>query len=272
MPLPKEICLEELTVNETDERFVRCVALPGAEPGLALDREGALLWMPEGPVAYGLCVSADGRLVLLRAEGTEPISVERGRRSLVAPVGQPVFLLDQDLLRLGDRSLCVHIHGDTEAVYAPERLTASALGRLVRAAAAAAALALGSASAMAAGGSGGVPGGSQGTPPLTASTEPVPIEVRTRPPVVVPPRKAVSCVITRQKGSAKGPLTIHATCPHPQGLRVGLSGALVETKTGKHVKDGAVKVVSLSDKTLVAQAELLRKPVPNAELRFWVYR
>ena len=41
MPTPMEICLEDLGRSTPDERYLRCVALPGGEPGLALD--GALL-------------------------------------------------------------------------------------------------------------------------------------------------------------------------------------------------------------------------------------
>lgn len=264
MSQPKEICLEELDRGSEEDVFIRCVALPGAEPGLALDREGAVQWMPEGPSAYALCVSTDGKLVLLRAEGSGPVHVERGSRSLAAPAGQPVVLLDQDLLCLDGRRLRVHVHGETEGVYAPERHTRSSLARLARAAAVAASLALGGASAAAAASAGS-------SAPGTAMGEPAPIEVRTRPPVVAPPSRLVDCSITRQQGSAKGPLTIHASCPSPKGLNVGMSGSLLDQKTNAFIKDGMVRIKTLSGSQIVVEAPRLQKAVPNAKIRFHVY-
>ena len=76
-----EICLEELDSPKNDAPYIRCVALPGGEPGLELDRDGKVRWMPETPADYGLWTSADGRLVLLRSEGSAPIVVERRTRT-----------------------------------------------------------------------------------------------------------------------------------------------------------------------------------------------
>jgi hypothetical protein len=214
--------------------------------------------MPEGPGAYGLCISADNRLVLLRAADTEPLRVERGDRSLEAPEGKPVVLLDQDLLCTGGCRLRVHVHGETEAVYAPERLSRSAFLRLARAAAAAATLALGGVSAAASG-----PGAG------SAVAAPAPIEVRTRPPIVAASR-SVDCTITRQKASRKGPLTIHATCAAPQGLRVGISGSILDPKTRQTIKDGLVTVKRITGKAVVVEAPRLTKPVNATTIRFWV--
>ncbi|MDY0003390.1 MAG: hypothetical protein RBU30_18975 [Polyangia bacterium] len=264
MSQPKEICLEELDLGSREDVFIRCVALPDAEPGLALDREGAVLWMPEGPAAYGLCVSADGKLVLLRSEGAGPISVERGARSLAAPAGQPVVLLDQDCLCLEGRRLRVHIHGESQGVYAPERLTRSALGRLARAAAVAAGLAIGGASAAAAANAGS-------SSPGPVMGEPAPIEVRTRPPVVAPPSRMVDCAINRQQESAKGPLTIHATCSSPKGLNKGTSGSLLDKKSNSYIKDGMVRIVSVAGNKIVVEAPKLQKAVQNAKIRFHIY-
>ena len=49
MPSNLEICLEELDAGPEDECFVRCVAVSGGQPGLALDRDGLVRWMPEPP-------------------------------------------------------------------------------------------------------------------------------------------------------------------------------------------------------------------------------
>lgn len=40
MPRPLEICVEDLELPPQDDHYLRCVALPGGEPGLALDRDG----------------------------------------------------------------------------------------------------------------------------------------------------------------------------------------------------------------------------------------
>ena len=79
-PAPQAICLEDLAAPRDDERYLRCVALPGDEPGLTLDRQGVVRWMPDGPEAYELWVSGDGRLVLFRnpypSRDDDPISVD----------------------------------------------------------------------------------------------------------------------------------------------------------------------------------------------------
>jgi hypothetical protein len=258
MPRAQEICLEELARKPEDGAFVRCVALPGGEAGLALDRAGAIQWMPEGPGAHALCVSQDDRLVLLGSAEAGEIHVERGHRSVVAPPGQPVVLLDQDVLRLGARAFRVHVHGEAQEVHAPEPLTGSALARLARAAAAA--VAIGSAFAAGPGALAG-PGAEGG---------PAPIEVRTRPPVVAPSREPVDCKITAQKPARpSGPLVIHATCPAPKGLQVGLHGQVLDAK-GQTLRDGAVKITKLTGVQVEAEALKLTKPVTATRVRFWI--
>ncbi len=54
MPTPLEICLEDLEDRSSGADPLRCVALPGGEPGLALDRQGAVRWMPADAVDHGL--------------------------------------------------------------------------------------------------------------------------------------------------------------------------------------------------------------------------
>ncbi|MFH2007057.1 MAG: hypothetical protein ABI333_10770 [bacterium] len=260
---PLEICVEELYhAPEEAERFVRCVALPGGEPGLALDREGEVQWMVESPEAYGLWVSADNQLVLLRGGSAGPVAVERGGRSMEAPSGQPVILLDQDELRINGRRLRIHVHGETEAVYEPERLSGSALGRLVRAAAAAATLVLGGAAATTAVAQGA------GSPAVTEQREA--IEVRTRPPSM-PARRPVDCAVTRQKVNRGKKLQLHATCPNRPGLRAGLHGTLLDPKTMRPLDKGTVIIKSVSGGKIVAEASYQRKRVRAKVVRFWIY-
>ncbi|MFH2007056.1 MAG: hypothetical protein ABI333_10765 [bacterium] len=257
---PLEICVEELYhAPEEEERFVRCVALPGGEPGLALDREGAVQWMVDKPAAYGLWVSADNRLVLLRGERAGPIEVERGGRSVSAPTGQPVILLDQDELRIDGRRLRIHVHGEADAVYEPERLSGSALGRLVRAAAAAATLALGAAAATTAVAQGA------GSP---APEQREAIEVRHRPPAPVR-RRPMDCKITSQKAKRGGKLQIHATCPSSRGLYAGLYGVLLDPKTNQPLKNGSVTVKSVNGSKVIAEATQRQQPARAKLLRFW---
>ena len=272
MAILMEICLEELDGAEgrgvdvevgqasgVDEGtpFVRCVATPGGDPGLTLDRDGAIQWMPEGPAAYGLWTSADHRLVLLRGRGARGVRVERGGRELEAPEEKPVILMDKDLLHLEKRSYRVHVHGETQVLAPPERLTRSALSRVVGAAAAAS-MALGGligAPAAASGGEGDSPGES--------------IQVRLQPPAPMPRKRPVHCSITKQKPTSKG-LEIHATCGNPRGLYVGIWGQLLKKKGSKPVPNGSVRVTSLKGKKVVARAAKLKKPVKDAKLRFYV--
>ena len=266
MPKPVEICLEELDRASEDDCFIRCVALPGGVPGLALDQEGILRWMPEGPEAYGLWVSADDRLMLLRAEGARPVTVERGSRSVEAPVGKPVVLLDQDLLRLGGRRLRVHVHGVAQEVRPPERLSLSALARLARAAAMAT-MALGGAATAAAAAPGADP--SARAPVLQ---EPPPIEVRVRPPKPAPPpRRRLECNITSQKAGPRGKLIVQATCPSVEGLRVGLYGNILDPATGQSMTDGLVRITGIQGKKVVTEAERLKRPIRAKILLFQVH-
>lgn len=265
MPTPKELCLEDLDLSQDDERYIRCVALPGGEPGLALDREGAVRWMPDGPAAYGIWVSADDRLVLLRGEGAGPIVVERAGRSLEAPAEKPVILLDQDLLRINGRRLRVHVHGETDIVYEPEPLTRSALARMARAAAAA--MALGAAVGA---------GAAADAKPLAEEMDKrsAPIEVRRRPPAPMPRRRAVDCTITAMKASKKGPVTVHALCPKGTKLYKGLQGHILDPESGNPLKNGNVFIESVkSSKTgekVVSSAPNLKQPVKAKSVRFRV--
>jgi hypothetical protein len=260
-----EICLEELssTGEELDDRggndepFIRCVALPGGDPGLALDRHGDVRWMPEGPAAYGLWTSADGRLVLLRGQGAGPVTVERGTRALEAPTEKPVMLVDGDILRVDGRGYRVHVHGETDVVYPPERLSRSAIRKLVGAAAAA---------SLAFGGVAASPAASPANADQRAADA---IEVRLHPPAPVPRKSLVRCSIKKQKATKKG-LEIKATCTRAKGLNVGLWGKMVREKDGKDIPKGQVRIKAVSGKNVGAIAPQLSKPVKGARLEFWV--
>jgi len=253
MPLPIEICVEELDLLEEDERYIRCVALPGGDPGLALDSAGSVRWMPDRPADYGLWVSDDDRLVLLRGEGAGPVTVARAGRSVEAPIGKPVVLLDQDLVLVNGRRLRIHIHGTTEAVYEPEPLTGRALARMARAAATA--LALGAAV--------GVGGGAAADPVGQGAS--TPIEVRARPPR--PARRVlVICTITKMvPGKNKGPLMVHAHCSQP--LPVGTRGHILDPTTGAPILNGLVIVKTVTGSYIVAESKL-SKPVKATQVRF----
>lgn len=259
-----EICLEELGAGPDDECFIRCVAVSGGQPGLSLDREGLVQWMPQDEATcHGLWVSGDGRLMLYGADAPGAVVVERGTRTQEAPVGQPVVLVDQDLLRVGERQLRVHIHGETEAMYEPERLTRSAIRRFFQAATAAASLTLGGVALAAGAGPG------PALNPVAGIGEQTPIEVRRRPPKVAP-RKKLHCAITKQTVKG-GKLRVKATCTSIKKLRVGLYGTLTDKK-GNSVSKGTVKITSIKGNTVHLEATHLKKKSKANRVRFWVSR
>ena len=255
-----EICLEELGAGPDDECFIRCVAVSGGQPGLALDREGLVQWMPDDEATcHGLWVSGDGRLMLYGADAPGAVVVERGARTQEAPVGQPVILVDQDLLRVGARRLRVHVHGETEAMYEPERLTRSAIRRFFQAATAAASLTLGGAALAA--------GAGPAMSPAAGIGEPAPIEVRRRPPKVSP-RKRLHCAITKQTVKG-GKLRVKATCTSTKKLRVGQYGTMIDKK-GRSVSKGSVKITSIKGNTIRLEATHLKKKSKANRVQFWV--
>lgn len=258
MPTPVEICIEELDLLD-DERYVRCVALPGGQPGLALDRAATVRWMPETPAEYGLWVSADDRLMLLRAASAAPVTVSRGGRTLEVPVEQPVVLLDQDLLAIAGRRLRVHLHGIAVEVHPPERLRGSALARAARAAV----------TTLALGASFGA-----GSAEVAAQGPTAPIEVRAQPPAP-PPAPRVDCTITKmtQEKKKDSPVMVHARCPAPpppHKLTVGAAGVIVDA-SGVQLPDGSVVIRKLDGGEVVCESKL-KKPVKATLVRFWLSR
>lgn len=212
MPEPLAICLEDLGAPLEAPRFLRCVVVVGREPGLRLDASGAVVWQHEGGAE--LWVSSDDKLILFRPADAPSVMVSRSGRTLDAPTGKPVVLLDGDELTTAGRRLRVHVHGVAPLVHAPQQLPAEALPRSTASRAAAAALALGA--ALGAAGCGGAvevrdspptvaPPDPQRTPPSTL------VEVRERPPA--PPVRTPAATPTSTQGSAQQ----HATAaPRPQ--------------------------------------------------------
>ena len=121
MAKPLAICIEDVG-SQAKTRYMRCVALPGRQPGLRLDEVGQVVWRSDDGVACELWVSADGRLVLYRPEGAIPVSVHRAGRSLDVPYGKPVFVIDKDEVDVGERRLRIHVHGEAPMVAAPSPL------------------------------------------------------------------------------------------------------------------------------------------------------
>jgi hypothetical protein len=141
MPEPLAICLEDMD-PQTETKYLRCVALPGRQPGLRLDEAGHALWKSDDSVSCELWVSADDRLILYRSAPEASVTLHRARRSLDVPLGKPVVVLDKDQIDVGAKRLRVHVHGQTTSVAAPSPLPSSSKpgshGRLTQAVAAAA--------------------------------------------------------------------------------------------------------------------------------------
>jgi hypothetical protein len=122
MPYPFALCMEDLDPAVDDARFLRCVALPGRQPGLRVLSDGSLGWQFAGAIACELCVSADERLILFRPEGAPSVLLDRAGRVLDVPFERPVVLLSQDVIEVGSRRMRVHIHGLATKVAPPSRL------------------------------------------------------------------------------------------------------------------------------------------------------
>jgi len=197
VPDPIALCIEDL---DAEPRYLRCVAIVGRAPGLALDHAGGVCWLPTPDttaIACELWVSGDAQLMLYRTDpsaGPAP-EVHRGGRSLCAPAGKPVVLLDQDEVHLAGRRLRFHIHGPASAVHSPEPLPAERqTGKVLRAAAAALAIgaAVGAAGCKAPIEVRTNPPSVEATPPDAARPDAKPtkpIEVRVAPPQQPPPTK-----------------------------------------------------------------------------------
>lgn len=249
-PTPLEICLEELS-PANEEPYIRCVALPGGEPGLALDRAGLVRWRSDESTDVGLWVSADGQLVLLRGAEAGTVVVSRAGRALDAPAGKPVVLRDQDLLELAGRTLRVHVHGVAAEIRAPERLSLRSVKEVARATAAALALTA-------------AVGGSAAAEPIPGG--PPPIEVRARPPKPVSPRRQVLCDVTSIRTPRSGATVVQARCPAGPVPPVGSRGQLLDG-AGAPVTDGWVEVTKVVKDQIVGETGL-RNPKAT-KVRFY---
>jgi hypothetical protein len=212
------LCLEDLGDGAAAARFVQCTALPHRGPGLSLDGEGKPGWQLAAGVAAQLCASGDGKLILLRCPEAPACVVQRAGRSLDAPAGKPVVLLDRDRVVVGGHPLRIHLHGPTDSACAPTPVSARRPGKLLRAAAAAFAVGAtvgggsagaGQPSALASGGPPagaaataadlGLPGAEVGDGGLDAGDAAADgaIEVREFPPAPPPPPPLGGCCARR---------------------------------------------------------------------------
>lgn len=181
-PRAQALCLEDLDARSEARRFLCCVAVPGRQPGLGLDRQGAPRWRAEGPLACELWVTGDRCLALYRREGAPEVVVSRLGRELAVPTEKPVILRHEDVVHVGARRLRVHLHGETDQVAEPSFYPVEEGGLGGRVRAAAAALAIGAAALSGAAGC--------KDDASASGKKPAPrIEVRTRPPDVSPPQR-----------------------------------------------------------------------------------
>ncbi|MBI5487540.1 MAG: hypothetical protein HY905_09420 [Deltaproteobacteria bacterium] len=191
MPKPIAICVEDTAAADAAGRYLRCVALPGRQPGLRIDAGGQVRWRGEDSAPCELWVSADDKLILFRPDGGPAVRVSRAGRSLDVPHGKPVVLRSGDELAVGDRRLRVHLHGQTATVAAPSPLPPAERSGTLRRASAAVAMgaALGAAATLAPSCGGSNTGTQTPDPePADASVAPEPdaeepdIEMRYQPP------------------------------------------------------------------------------------------
>ena len=124
MANPIALCIEDLAARSDVNRYLRCVALVGAQDGLGLTADGAVVFQTPGPPTVRLCVSADDQLALFQpTKNNAQVVVERAGRQLVAPEAKPVILLDGDQLHVGRRHLRIHVHGRAARVHPPMPLS-----------------------------------------------------------------------------------------------------------------------------------------------------
>ncbi|MBU1244153.1 hypothetical protein KJ612_13195, partial [Myxococcota bacterium] len=112
MPEPIAICIENCYPLHESLRYLRCVAISGAEKKLSFLPGGEVEWQQEEPGHGQIWVSADERLIFHRPAGAVGFAqVHRGGRSVDVPEGKPVVLLDQDYIVVPGFCFRVHIHG-----------------------------------------------------------------------------------------------------------------------------------------------------------------
>jgi len=189
------LCVEDCHPASEDRRYLRCCALTGLQPGLALTPGGVVGWRSDEPAAIRLVVSLDEKLVCYRETGAPGgVRVHRGGRFVEVEELKPVVLLDGDELTLGDRRLRLHVHGFTTTSHEPEYFVASvpaASAPVERSASAPVARAASAPVARSAAVAGLAVAGLLGVagcdkPPPDKPMEPPPMEVRDHPPAKPP--------------------------------------------------------------------------------------
>ncbi len=152
MPHPIALCLENVQPSSEDLRYIRCVALSGAENHvLSLRLDGTVHLGPREEGSAGcLWVSSDDRLAFWRpADAAGWAQVHRAGRHVDVPVEKPVMVLDGDHIVIPGFCYRLHVHGPAQKVHEPEFLDAGGRSSPVRRLAAAglmAAAVIGSAS------------------------------------------------------------------------------------------------------------------------------
>ncbi len=175
------LCMEDCHPSTEASRYLRCCALTGLQPGLALTADGVVQWRSGAPAAVRLVVSLDEKLVCYREEGAPGgTRVHRGGRFVEVEELKPVVLLDGDELTLGDRRLRLHVHGFTSTAHDPEFYVVPEPTSVPSGAVRAAAVA-----GIAVAGILGAAGCDK--PPPDKPVEKPPIDVRDQPPAPLPP-------------------------------------------------------------------------------------
>ncbi len=209
---PKAIalCIEDLDASP-QRRFLVCTALIGHSPGLGLDPRGEVTWQRQQDRVVELWVSMDQQLILYRRPDGPPTEVHRGGRSLQVPEEKPVVLLHLDEIRIDQRRLRVHLHGQAKTIAAPQFFapppppSASKKTLNAVAAATAAALSLGAVACQS-----------------SAATEPTPpVEVRPHPPAPMPP-----------EWPQPEPDVVEVTAPEPIEVREAPPEAPIDEEEG----------------------------------------
>jgi hypothetical protein len=123
MPEPIAICIENCYPAHESLRYLRCVAISGAEKKLSFLPGGEVQWQQEEPGHGQIWVSADERLIFHRPAGAVGFAqVHRGGRSVDVPEGKPVVLVDLDYVVVPGFCFRVHIHGPAGALHEPSYL------------------------------------------------------------------------------------------------------------------------------------------------------
>jgi hypothetical protein len=136
------------------------------------------------------------------------VRVRRDGRSLEAPVGKPVVLLDQDRFEVAGKRVRVHVHGRAPAVVPPSPLPETSPSSFPKAAAAVVALgaALGAADCK------------------KGAEQAVDIEVRTSPPKIEVPTPDV---VPSAADVGPGPLTVDAASPDSEPIEIRVAPPMV---------------------------------------------